>query len=183
LRAFYGAGIAGKRGDFGGFITNLKQANELFEKVMPDVHAALDELPRRERCHQLFLRYLGHGGVSAFALTEPTAGSDSGGVKTTATLHTAHVRTLPDGRYSFVLTEGDAASVRYLIDADGSRSRTRGSRTGRRTTRSRRSTTILMITLPTRVCGITSIRGNGASSMTSARCGNPAMKRFMSSTF
>ena len=118
LRAFYGAGIAGKRGDFGGFITNLKQANELFEKVMPDVHAALDELPRRERCHKLFLRYLGHGGVSAFALTEPTAGSDSGGVKTTATLHTAHVRTLPDGRYSFVLTEGDAASVRYLIDAD-----------------------------------------------------------------
>ena len=61
---------------------------------MPDVHAALDELPRRERCHKLFLRYLGHGGVSAFALTEPTAGSDSGGVKTTATLHdrTAHGR-------------------------------------------------------------------------------------------
>jgi len=118
LRAFYGAGIAGKRGDFGGFITNLKQANELFEKVMPDVHAALDELPRRERCHKLFLRYLGHGAVSAFALTEPTAGSDSGGVKTTATLQSAHLRQLPDGRYSFVLTAGDAASVRYLIDAD-----------------------------------------------------------------
>ena len=85
---------------------------------MPDVHAALEELPRRERCHKLFLRYLGHGGVSAFALTEPTAGSDSGGVKTTATLHSANLRTLPDGRYSFVLIEGDAASVRYLIDAD-----------------------------------------------------------------
>ena len=118
LRAFYGAGISGKRGDFGGFIANLKQAKELFEKMMPDVHAALEELPRRERCHKLFLRYLGHGAVSAFALTEPTAGSDSGGVKTTATLHSANLRTLPDGRYSFVLTEGDAASVRYLIDAD-----------------------------------------------------------------
>ncbi len=95
LRAFYGAGIAGKRGDFGGFITNLRQANELFEKVMPDVHAALDELPRRERCHKLFLRYLGHGAVSAFALTEPTAGSDSGGVKTTASLQTANLRPFP----------------------------------------------------------------------------------------
>jgi alkylation response protein AidB-like acyl-CoA dehydrogenase/electron transfer flavoprotein alpha subunit len=118
LRAFYGAGIAGKRGDFGGFIANLKQANELFDKVMPDVHAALAELPRRERCHKLFLRYLGHGAVSAFALTEPTAGSDSGGVKTTATLHAAKLQRLPDGRHSFVLSEGDAASVRYLIDAD-----------------------------------------------------------------
>ncbi len=118
LRAFYGAGIAGKRGDFGGFITNLKLAHELFDKLMPDVHAALDELPRRERCHKLFLRYLGHGGVSAFALTEPTAGSDSGGVRTTATLRSAKLRQLPDGRYSFVLTEGDAASVRYVIDAD-----------------------------------------------------------------
>jgi len=118
LRAFYGAGIAGKRGDFGGFIANLKQASQLFEKMLPDVHAALEELPRRERCHKLFLRYLGHGAVSAFALTEPTAGSDSGGVKTTATLNSATLRELPDGRYSFVLTEGDAASVRYVVDAD-----------------------------------------------------------------
>jgi alkylation response protein AidB-like acyl-CoA dehydrogenase/flavin-dependent dehydrogenase/electron transfer flavoprotein alpha subunit/ferredoxin-like protein FixX len=118
LRAFYGAGIAGKRGDFGGFVANLKQAHEFFEKVMPDVHAALEELPRRERCHKLFLRYLGHGAVSAFALTEPTAGSDSGGVKTTAMLQSVKLQSLPDGRYSFVPTEGDAASIRYLIDAD-----------------------------------------------------------------
>ncbi len=118
LRAFYGAGIAGRRGDFGGFMTNLRRAAELFGHVMPDVRAALEELPRRERCHRLFLRYLGHGAVSAFALTEPTAGSDSGGVKTTAKLRIVKLTPLEDGRYAFRLDERDETSVRYLIDAD-----------------------------------------------------------------
>jgi electron transfer flavoprotein-quinone oxidoreductase len=118
LRAFYGAGIAGRRGDFNGFMSNLKHAAELFDHVMPDVHAALAELPRRERCHKLFLRHLGHGGVSAFALTEPTAGSDSGGIKTTAKLQSAKLTPLADGRYAFTPAEGDGTSVRYLIDAD-----------------------------------------------------------------
>ncbi len=118
LRAFYGAGMAGRGGDFGGFIASLKLAGELFAQLMPDVRTALDELPRRERCHKLFLRFLGHGAVSAFALTEPTAGSDSGGVKTTAKLLSARLIPLDDGRYSFHLAEGDETSVRYLIDAD-----------------------------------------------------------------
>ncbi|MHB8843939.1 MAG: acyl-CoA dehydrogenase family protein [Nitrospirota bacterium] len=118
LRSFYGAGMAGRRGDAAGFMTGLGQAAELFRKIMPDVQAALDELPRRERSHKLFLRNLGHGGVSAFALTEPTAGSDSGGVKTTARLHSANLYPLPDGRWSFFLREGDDASKRYVIDAD-----------------------------------------------------------------
>jgi electron transfer flavoprotein-quinone oxidoreductase len=118
LRAFYGAGIAGRRGDFNGFMSNLGHAAELFDHVMPDVHAALAELPRRERCHRLFLRHLGHGGVSAFALTEPTAGSDSGGVKTTAKLQSAKLTPMADGRYAFTPAEGDGTNVRYLIDAD-----------------------------------------------------------------
>ncbi|HXY55416.1 MAG TPA: FAD-binding protein [Nitrospirota bacterium] len=118
LRAFFGAGIAGKRGAFGDFMANLKHAGKLFAKLTPDVRAALDELPRRERCHRLFLRYLGHNAVSAFALTEPTAGSDSGGVKTTAKLLSARLTPLDDGRYSFNLPEGDGSGVRYLIDAD-----------------------------------------------------------------
>ncbi len=118
VRSFYGAGIAGRRGDFGGFISNLKHAKDLFAKLSPDVHAALEELPRRERCHKLFLRYLGHGAVSAFALTEPTAGSDSGGVKTTAKILTAELTQLDDGRYSYYLNDNDEKSLRYLIDAD-----------------------------------------------------------------
>ncbi len=118
LRAFYSAGVAGQRGDFNGFITALKHATELFEHVMPDIVAALDELPRRERCHKLFLRYLGHSGVSAFALTEPTAGSDSGGIKTIARLSVAELTPLEDGRYAFYVDEIDEKNIRYLIDAD-----------------------------------------------------------------
>lgn len=117
LKAFYGAGLAGRRGDFGAFISGLKQAGGLFGKLMPDVRAALEELPRRERCHKLFLRSLGNGAVSAFALTEPTAGSDSGGVKTNAKLLSAPLTRLDDGRYSFN-TGADEQGVRYLIDAD-----------------------------------------------------------------
>ncbi len=118
LKAFYGAGIAGRQGDFGGFMSGLRKAAGLFEGLMPDVHAALNELPRRERFHKLFLRYLGHGGVSAFALTEPTAGSDSGGVKTTARLTSSRLEPMPDGRYRFLLDEKDEKSARFLIDAD-----------------------------------------------------------------
>ena len=118
LRAFYGAGIAGQRGDFGAFTNGLVQASSLFERIMPDVRNALEELPRRERAHKLFLRNLGHGGVSAFALTEPTAGSDSGGVKTLAVLKTAMLSALPDGRYVFAPTGELDKCRRYLIDAD-----------------------------------------------------------------
>ena len=118
LRAFYGAGIAGKRGDFGAFTTGLVHAASLFERIMPEVRAALEELPRRERAHKHFLRNLGHGGVSAFALTEPTAGSDSGGVKTMAVLKTAMLAALPDGRYVYSPTGELDKCKRYLIDAD-----------------------------------------------------------------
>ena len=56
--------------------------------------------------------------VSAFALTEPTAGSDSGGVKTTAKLmsRAADARSTTAG-IPFIPT-ADEQGVRYLIDAD-----------------------------------------------------------------
>jgi electron transfer flavoprotein-quinone oxidoreductase len=117
LKAFYGAGLAGRRGDFPGFSAGLKQAGTLLQQVMPDIRTALAELPRRKRCHELFLRTLGHGAISAFALTEPTAGSDSGGVKTTATLVRARLEPLGDGRYAFPVDSGEEGP-RYLIDAD-----------------------------------------------------------------
>jgi electron transfer flavoprotein-quinone oxidoreductase len=118
LKAFYGAGIAGQRGDFGVFVSELTRAAELIDRLLPDIKAALEELPRRERSHRLFLKNLGHGGVSAFALTEPTAGSDSGGVKTTAALRSAMLTALPDGRYVFAPTGDMDRCRRYLIDAD-----------------------------------------------------------------
>ena len=118
LRSFYGAGSAGQRGDFAAFMAGLAAASLHFERILPDVRSALAEVPRRERCHRLFLRALGHGGISAFALTEPTAGSDSGGVRTTAVLKAAMLSPLPDGRYAFSPTGEMDKCLRYLIDAD-----------------------------------------------------------------
>ncbi|MDH4163579.1 MAG: acyl-CoA dehydrogenase family protein [Nitrospirota bacterium] len=118
LKAFYGAGLAGQRGDFGGFMTNLGRAAELGRSILPDVRTAYEEMPRRERCHRFHLRTLGHGGVAAFALTEPAAGSDTGGVRTTARLTTAMLSPMPDGRFAFSPTGETGKCVRYLIDAD-----------------------------------------------------------------
>ena len=118
LKAFFGAGIAGQRGDLALFMAELTTAAALIDHLLPDLRAALDELPRRERSHRLFLRILGHGGVSAFALTEPTAGSDSGGVKTIAVLRSAILAALPDGRYVFAPTGDLDRCRRFLIDAD-----------------------------------------------------------------
>ncbi|MDH5525867.1 MAG: acyl-CoA dehydrogenase family protein [Nitrospirota bacterium] len=114
LKAFYTAALAGQRRDFSAFADGLRQAQPLLAKLPETVRHALDELPRRERAHQFFLRGMSHGGVAAFALTEPTAGSDSGGVTTTGHLKSATVEPLPDGRFRFEIDGNE----RFLLDAD-----------------------------------------------------------------
>lgn len=121
LKTFYAAAIAGKRRDLGGFHRGLVESKALFDYLTPTIRQAVDELPRRERAHQFFLKKLGHGGISAFALTEPTAGSDTGGVKTTARPMSRPLTPLQDGRYLFYPFEDrpmDDRWARYLIDAD-----------------------------------------------------------------
>jgi alkylation response protein AidB-like acyl-CoA dehydrogenase/electron transfer flavoprotein alpha subunit/flavin-dependent dehydrogenase/ferredoxin-like protein FixX len=121
LKAFYAAGVAGQRRDLAGFHRGLIEAKELFDQLPMTIREAVDELPRRERAHQFFLRKLSHGGISAFALTEPTAGSDTGGVKTTARPMSLPLTPLEDGRFQFELTgsaSGTPQTRRYLIDAD-----------------------------------------------------------------
>ncbi|MEK6683589.1 MAG: acyl-CoA dehydrogenase family protein, partial [Nitrospirota bacterium] len=121
LKAFYAAGIAGQRRDLEGFRRGLMESKLLFDHLAPTIGQAVEELPRRKQAHQFFLKKLGHGGIGAFALTEPTAGSDTGGVKTTARPMSRPLTPLEDGRYRFDLTEGEARddpSARYLINAD-----------------------------------------------------------------
>jgi len=114
LKSFYEAALAGQRRDFGAFAQGLKAAREQLERLPEVLGRALDELPRRERATGMFLKALGHGAVSAFALTEPTAGSDSGGVATVGHLREARLTPLDDGRYRF---EVDGRE-RFLLDAD-----------------------------------------------------------------
>ncbi|MBI5137776.1 MAG: acyl-CoA dehydrogenase family protein [Nitrospirae bacterium] len=114
LMAFYGAALAGRRKDFGAFSRGLREAQERLRPLPDTLLQALAELPRRRRAAEQFLRALGHGAVAGFALTEPTAGSDSGGVTTTAHLKEVPVTLMGDGRYRFEIDGRE----RFLLDAD-----------------------------------------------------------------
>ena len=66
----------------------------------------------------MFLKTISAGYISAFALTEPTAGSDSGGVKTTARAARRRVHRDDDGVLWFWLDEENERHRRNLLDAD-----------------------------------------------------------------
>ncbi len=118
LQAFFAAGSSGKRRDLEDFEKNLQKARALLDGIVERIDARLLEYPRRERAHELFLRMISAGYISAFALTEPTAGSDSGGVKTFARLENRRVHRDEDGVLWFWLDEEGQTERRNLLDAD-----------------------------------------------------------------
>lgn len=118
LKTFYEAALAGRRRDFPAFAAGLKAARGRFAELPGALAAALEEVPRRERAARFFLRALGNGAVSAFALTEPGAGSDSGGVTTTARLKSVPLTPLEEGRYRFEVDSNGGDGERFLLDAD-----------------------------------------------------------------
>jgi alkylation response protein AidB-like acyl-CoA dehydrogenase/flavin-dependent dehydrogenase/electron transfer flavoprotein alpha/beta subunit/ferredoxin-like protein FixX len=75
----------------------------------------LDELGRRRQACDLFLQWVAQGQISAFALTEPSAGSDTARVATRARLRSVPVEVEPDGVLRFVPV--GAKEPRYLLDA------------------------------------------------------------------
>jgi alkylation response protein AidB-like acyl-CoA dehydrogenase/electron transfer flavoprotein alpha subunit len=75
-----------------------------------------DEMGRRLRASDLFLRWVAAGQISAFALTEPSAGSDTARVATRARLRSVPVDALADGTYEFTPVGGK--EPRRLLDAD-----------------------------------------------------------------
>lgn len=118
LSAFFAAGAAGKRRDLAAFGGHLRRSRALLDAIPAGVERAAHETPRRERAHELFLRMISAGYVSAFALTEPTAGSDSGGVKTVARPDSRPVYRDDDGVLFFWLDEPGQRDRRNLVDAD-----------------------------------------------------------------
>jgi electron transfer flavoprotein-quinone oxidoreductase len=75
----------------------------------------LAALPARRAAHERFLRFLGTGQISAFALTEPVAGSDTGGIQTRAVLRCVPVQAGPLGTWRF--TPFGTTHARLLLDA------------------------------------------------------------------
>lgn len=117
IRTFYEAGKAGKNREFQAFHEGMEEARGKLSDIEEGISEKLAEYSRREEAHHFFLKAISAGEVSAFALTEPTAGSDSGGIKTTAKLHKREVFEDPEtGLDYFLLGQGDDVSRRYILD-------------------------------------------------------------------
>ncbi len=74
------------------------------------------EIGRRRRACDLFLQWVAAGQISAFALTEPSAGSDTARVATRARLQSVPVDTVEEGIYRFTPVSGK--EPRFVLDAD-----------------------------------------------------------------
>jgi alkylation response protein AidB-like acyl-CoA dehydrogenase/flavin-dependent dehydrogenase/electron transfer flavoprotein alpha subunit/ferredoxin-like protein FixX len=92
------------------------------QKALDDWHQAFgrakefgEELVRRREACILFLRWISCGQISAFALTEPSAGSDTARLATRAKLRCVPVQEQSNGTFQFV--PFGAAEPRFLIDA------------------------------------------------------------------
>ena len=113
LAHFMDAGRAGLRTDLVAFKSELQQSLETLDTLRPCAEAVIAELDRRAEAHRLFLRLISAGQISAFALTEPSAGSDSGGIQTRAELKKIEVLTDADGVKYFML----GGERKNIIDA------------------------------------------------------------------
>src|SRR5438094_6510305 len=103
LRHFMDAGRAGLRMDLAKFKAELQESLAALDMVSPRAEAVVAELDRRAEAAKFFLRLISAGHISAFALTEPSAGSDSGGIQTRATLKRVEVLTDAEGVKYFML--------------------------------------------------------------------------------
>ncbi len=93
----------------------LEEALAQWQEACNSAQDLHDELGRRREACDLFLRWIASGQISAFALTEPSAGSDTARVATRARLRAVPVEVEPDGVLRFV-PEG-SKEPRYLLDA------------------------------------------------------------------
>jgi electron transfer flavoprotein-quinone oxidoreductase len=93
----------------------LQSALSAWQGVCARAAELHDEMGRRRQACDLFLRWVASGQISAFALTEPSAGSDTARVATRARLCSVRVEEEPDGVLRFMAAAG--SQPRYLLDA------------------------------------------------------------------
>lgn len=93
----------------------------LADNFLARVEVELAELAHREAALRFFLRLLASGRISAFALTEPSAGSDTARVRTHAAL--VRVKATPDARGFFRFTPQNGTAERTLFQREDFRFR------------------------------------------------------------
>ena len=110
------AGAAGMKQDLDGFFGGLEKALAGLEGWRERSEAELDEMPRRRLAHEFYLRLISARMISAFALTEPSAGSDTARIRTEARLDFRKLHTDPDGVKYFFLDEKLREGRRNIAD-------------------------------------------------------------------
>lgn len=114
LEALFAAGQCGRNRDLAGLEEGLRRAGAALDVLPQELDAERARLAPRAAAHERFLAALGAGEISAFALTEPSAGSDTGALQTHALRKRAALMALRPGFYRF---EAEDRGERVLIDA------------------------------------------------------------------
>jgi alkylation response protein AidB-like acyl-CoA dehydrogenase/flavin-dependent dehydrogenase/electron transfer flavoprotein alpha/beta subunit/ferredoxin-like protein FixX len=100
--------------DLMGLSLLLKKALEHWQKACARAKEFREELGRRLEACDLFLRWIASGQISAFALTEPAAGSDTARVATHARLRSVPVERDEAGVWHFLPV--GSKEPRWLLD-------------------------------------------------------------------
>ncbi len=104
---------AAKASDLRALADCLQRARDGLPQARARLADEQGEIEARTGAHQRFLQFLACGQISAFALTEPAAGSDTGGIQTRALLREAEVQQDEHGLYRFNVD----GKPRLLLDA------------------------------------------------------------------
>jgi alkylation response protein AidB-like acyl-CoA dehydrogenase/flavin-dependent dehydrogenase/electron transfer flavoprotein alpha/beta subunit/ferredoxin-like protein FixX len=115
LDAWQQAGRAGLAFDLAAMGRLLEQAARHWQDGCARAEDYRLEFGRRREAADLFLRWVASGQISGFALTEPSAGSDTARVATRAVLRAVPVERAADGVLKFIPQGGK--EPRYLLDA------------------------------------------------------------------
>jgi electron transfer flavoprotein-quinone oxidoreductase len=115
VQAWQQAGQAAKAFDSAALGKHLEAALRHWQEACERAEELHDELGRRREACDLWLRWIASGQISAFALTEPSAGSDTARVATRAKLRSVPVEQEADGTFRFVPADGK--EPRFLLDA------------------------------------------------------------------
>ncbi|MDA8389899.1 MAG: FAD-binding protein [Gammaproteobacteria bacterium] len=101
LRAFQEIVACARARDLAGLACAATKWPAAVDAFAKDAAQERQALPVRRLAHEQFLRFLAIGQISAFALTEPAAGSDTGGVMTRARRVRVPLERDADGLYRF----------------------------------------------------------------------------------
>jgi len=116
MSAWGKAGAAGLKGDLDGFARGLEKAVAALDGWWDRAGGELAEMPRRRLAHEFYLRLIAARMISAYALTEPSAGSDTARQRTEARLDSRRVHTDADGVKYFYLDEANEEGRRNICD-------------------------------------------------------------------